>query len=71
MLKTEAYAVHNSLKACPFCGRMLVATVRGGGDVANNPKARCMTVGCYATKFPVLSLDIKEDVEAWNARADI
>lgn len=69
MLKSEAYAVYQSLKGCPFCGEKLTATLRGTGDVAPNPKASCKTVGCYGARLPVLCLDIPEDVAAFNLRA--
>ena len=69
MLKSEAHAVHQSLKGCPFCGIALTANIRGAGDVAPNPKASCKTEGCYGSRLPVLCLDIPEDVAAWNFRA--
>lgn len=69
MLKSDAYAVVESLKACPFCGEKLTASVRGAGDHAPNPKASCKTQGCYGTRLPVLCLDIPEDVAAFNRRA--
>ncbi len=69
MLKAEAYAVHASLKKCPFCGQQLTATIRGPGERAPNPKASCKTENCYGARLPVLCLDIPEDVVAFNTRA--
>lgn len=70
MLKSDAYAVHQSLKGCPFCGKQLTASVRGSGDNAPNPKASCKTEGCYGARLPVLCLDIPEDVAAFNRRSN-
>lgn len=69
MLKTEALAVAASLKGCPFCGKPLSVSLRGQGEHVPNPKARCKTENCFGTRLPVLSLDVPEDVHAWQQRA--
>ena len=51
------------LEPCPFCAKHLA--VRKGV----NPYARCATEDCFGQKMPVVSLDVPEDVSAWNARA--
>lgn len=68
MLKSEAQAIFESLKGCPFCGKQLTLHIRGAGDKAFNPYASCKTAGCYGNKLPVLCLDVPEDVHAWQQR---
>lgn len=68
MLKSEAQAVFESLKGCPFCGKQLTLHMRGAGDKAFNPYASCKTDRCYGSKLPVLCLDVAEDVHAWQQR---
>jgi len=68
MTKAAAQAVVDSLKACPFCGRPLTATIRGASDWAPNPSAKCTTVDCWGGQLPALSLDIPEHVAAYNTR---
>lgn len=70
MLKTEAQAIFETLKGCPFCRKALTPHIRGAGDKALNPYASCKTDGCYGNKMPVLSLDVPADVEAWQQRED-
>lgn len=68
MTKAAAQAVHASLKARPFCGHRLEATILGSDDRTPNPRAKCATEGCWGGKLPVLSLDIPEHVAAYNTR---
>ena len=68
MTKAAAQAVVDSLKACPFCGYPLTATILGAGDWAPNPRAKCATEGCWGGQLPALSLDIPEQVAAYNTR---
>lgn len=70
LTKAEALAIGNSLKKCPFCGFKLTVSIRGAGDLAVNPKARCTTEDCMAGKLPVIDLDVPSTVEAWNTRSD-
>lgn len=69
MLRAEAQAAADSLKACPFCGAKPVAKIRGRGPQAVNPTARCATTDCMASKLPVICLDVPDQVNAWNTRA--
>ena len=69
MNKVEAQAVADSLKFCPFCGANPTPSIRGQGESAPNPKARCLTEDCMGARLPVICLDIPEDVAAWNRRA--
>lgn len=67
--KAQAQSIADGLLMCPFCGARPVASIRGAGDAAVNPKARCATEGCMAARLPVISLDVPDDVDAWNTRA--
>lgn len=67
--KAQAQAIADGLKKCPFCGVKPTPKIRGAGEVANNPSARCATEGCMGAKLPVLCLDVPGDVAAWNMRA--
>lgn len=67
--KIEAHAVADSLKFCPFCGTKPVASIRGTGLNASNPRAKCETEDCMGSKLPAISLDIPDQVQAWNTRA--
>lgn len=69
MNKTQAKAIADSLKPCPFCGVKPTPNIRGKGEAAPNPKARCMTEDCMGGKLPVICLDIPSNVAAWNIRA--
>lgn len=69
MTKHQAQAVGDSLKPCPFCGQRLDVSIRGAGEHAANPKARCTTGDCWGSKLPTLPLDVPEFVAAWNTRA--
>ncbi len=67
--ESEALVVVASLEPCPFCGNALTPTLRGRNSVVINPRANCKTVDCWGARLPVLSLDVPQDVEAWNKRA--
>ncbi len=69
LTKVEAQAIADRLLACPFCGIKPEATIRGAGETANNPKARCATEGCMGGKLPVICLDVPDQVDGWNTRA--
>lgn len=69
MTKTEAQEIADSLRPCPFCGTKPTALIRGNGEKAPNPKARCLTEDCMGARLPVICLDIPSDVDAWNKRA--
>lgn len=69
----EAIQIANNLAPCPFCGSPLhfnAERFREKG-VVPNPSARCHTEGCFGTSLPVVSLDIPEQVAAWNRRAPL
>ncbi len=69
----EAIKVANNLAPCPFCGSPLhfnAERFRVKG-VVPNPSARCHTEGCFGTSLPVVSLDVPEQVAAWNRRAPL
>lgn len=68
MLKIDAQKVADSLLACPFCGARLTVNIRGAGEMAINPKAKCETEDCMGSKLPVICLDSPEHVAAWNTR---
>jgi hypothetical protein len=53
-----------ALKPCPFCGAHLEMTWR-----RSNPRAKCGTFECWGARLPVVSLDDKDEVAAWNTRA--
>ncbi|MEJ6003751.1 hypothetical protein [Paucibacter soli] len=67
--KIEAIAVADSLLRCPFCGAKPAASIRGNGDIALNPKAKCVTEDCMGGKLPVICLDVPSHVQGWNTRA--
>lgn len=67
--KVDALRIAAALLPCPFCGAKPVETIRGAGDTAPNPKARCITDGCAGSNLPVICLDVPENVSAWNQRA--
>lgn len=67
--KQDAHAVAARLLSCPFCGQKPVASIRGAGEIANNPWAKCKTENCMGAKLPAINLDDPEDVDAWNTRA--
>ena len=69
MNKLQAQMVADDLEPCPFCGVHPIATIRGKGETAPHPKARCMTEDCMGGKLPVICLDVPTDVDAWNTRA--
>ena len=71
LTKHQAQAVADSLKPCPFCGQRLDVSIRGPGEHAINPKARCTTEDCWGSKLPTLPLDVPEFVAAWNTRAPL
>lgn len=52
------------IKPCPWCGVAL--NIRATGA---NPRAKCVTDGCFGQKLPVVNLDVAEDVAAWNRRS--
>lgn len=66
--KKEAEHIGNTLKPCPFCGNKLTLNIRGKGDLAYNPSAKCKTDNCWGAKLPVVFLDRSEDVRGWNTR---
>ena len=68
MLKSEAQAIFESLKGCPFCGKQLTPHIKGAREKAVNAYASCKTDRCYGGKLPVLCLDNAEDVHAWQQR---
>lgn len=70
MSKAQAMKVADGLLACPFCGNRLEASIRGPGENAVNPKAKCVTEDCMGTRLPVICLDVPSQVEAWNRRAN-
>lgn len=70
MLKAEAHSVAASLLACPFCGKKPLAVIRGSGDLAPNPKAKCQTEDCMGGLLPVICLDVQSQVDAWNTRKE-
>ena len=51
------------LSVCPFCGQPPFAVWR-----RSNPWAKCKTEGCWGGKSVVISLDVPEQVDAWNTR---
>ena len=55
-----------NLLPCPLCGCAPVARWS-----KCNPRARCRTEGCIGAKLPVISLDLPEDIAAWNRRTVI
>jgi len=55
-----------NLLPCPFCGEYLVQIMRKA-----NPRASCKTEGCIARKLPVINLDCKDSIDAWNTRLGI
>jgi len=65
MTKDEvlAMALCTHLLPCPFCGEYPHKVVR-----KVNPRASCKTEGCIASKLPVINLDSKESIDAWNTR---
>lgn len=67
--EAEALAVVASLEPCPFCGSALTPSLRGSKGIFINPRANCKTVDCWGARLPVLSLDVPQDVAAWNKRA--
>jgi len=69
LTKSEAQSIAANLLACPFCGEKLVASIRGNGGTAVNPKAKCETEDCMGSKLPVIGLDVASQVHAWNTRA--
>lgn len=70
MRKSEAQAIAETLKPCPFCGCKPVATLLGAGENAPNPRAKCPTEDCMGGKLPSICLDVQEQVDAWNIRAN-
>lgn len=69
LTKEAARAIADGLKQCPFCGKKLVASIRGSGVNASNPSAKCVTEDCMGSKLPVICLDVPSQVDAWNTRA--
>jgi hypothetical protein len=69
LTKAEAQAIAARLVPCPFCGVKPTASIRGAGDSATNPKAKCTTEDCMGGKLPVICLDVPSQVDAWNTRA--
>lgn len=65
----QAQEVAENLATCPFCGAKPTASIRGAGDRAMNPKAKCATEDCMGSKLPVICLDVPSQVAAWNTRA--
>lgn len=66
--KKEAIEVAETLLPCPFCGVEPEVLIRGAGEYAKNPKARCRTEECAGASLPVVCIDVPEQVEAWNRR---
>lgn len=58
------------MKPCPFCGCKPSASLRGPGEMASNPKARCLTDECWGSRLPAVLLEVPEQVNAWNSRAN-
>lgn len=69
--KNDARRMADSLLNCPFCGRKPLASIRGPGEVAINPKAKCTTEDCMGGKLPVICLDVPSHVDGWNRRAHL
>lgn len=67
--KVEAQAIADGLLKCPFCGAKPTASIRGHGQTALNPRAKCATEGCLGGKLPVICIDVQDQVDAWNTRA--
>lgn len=69
LTKEQAQLIADSLKDCPFCGAKPTSKIRGSGERASNPTARCSTEDCIGGKLPVICLDVPSQVEGWNTRA--
>ena len=54
------------LLLCPFCGKPPRIVWR-----RTNPRGGCETSGCLGSRLPVLSLDMPDDVTAWNTRSGL
>ena len=70
MRKSEAQAIADTLKPCPFCGCKPVATLLGAGENAPNPRAKCPTADCIAGKLPAICLDVRDPAHVRTERAE-
>ena len=70
MRKADAQQVAEQLKPCPFCGCGLEINLRGSGEFAPNPTAKCVTADCMGGRLPTICLDVLSQVAGWNTRPD-